>query len=186
VTLAAIVGGSLQAPVSFLVAENRIMNTTLRYGAFVGLLVLSVSCGGAGSTTPTPVTAPQAGTASPTLPPPTNLPPLSGLSRTFVFRSERSYPVRDYTRNSRFILYDTGAFVLQYVSLGDYRGEYRGSYANADGVIVFSFGGGNAAGSWNATGTLTGDLLTVQYNQIMLLDDFEDAVYVSNGTTVAP
>ena len=54
-----------------------------------------------------------------------NFPPLSGPSRTFIFDGELTYPVRDFTRKSRFVLYDNGAFVLQYPSsLGD--GRYRG------------------------------------------------------------
>jgi hypothetical protein len=101
---------------------------------------------------------------------------LSGPSRTFIFDRERSYPVRDYTRNSRFVLYDNGAFVLQYPSLGEV--GYRGGYKDANDVIVFEWEGWSVAGPWGATGTLKGDALTLQYNEIMQLTDFEDALYV--------
>jgi hypothetical protein len=100
---------------------------------------------------------------------------LSGPSRTFVFDRELSYRVSNYTRDSRFVLYDNGAFELQYVGLG--RG-YRGGYTEANDVIVFEWEGWSAAGPWGATGTVKGDSMTVQYNLIMQLTDFEDAGYV--------
>jgi hypothetical protein len=77
---------------------------------------------------------------------------------------------------SRFVLYDNGAFVLQYSSLGE--GGYRGGYTDANGVMTFEWEGWSVLGRWGASGSLTGDALTVQYNQIMQLTDFEDAVYV--------
>jgi hypothetical protein len=101
---------------------------------------------------------------------------LSGPSRIFVFDQALSYPVRDYTKTSRFVLYDNGAFVLQYPSLGE--AGYRGGYKDANGAIVFEWEGWSTAGPWGATGTLRGDSLTVQYNLIMQLTDFEDAEYV--------
>ena len=36
----------------------------------------------------------------------------------------------------------------------------------------------DAAGPWGATGTLRGDTLTVGYNTVMSMSDFEDAVYL--------
>jgi hypothetical protein len=66
--------------------------------------------------------------------------------------------------------------VLQYPSLGE--GGYRGGYKDANGVIVFEWEGWSGAGPWGATGILTGDSLTVQYNEIMHHTDFEDALYV--------
>ena len=66
--------------------------------------------------------------------------------------------------------------MLQYPSLGEV--WYRGGYKDANGVIAFEWEGWSVAGAWGATGTLKGDSLTVQYNQIMQYTDFEDAVYV--------
>jgi hypothetical protein len=104
---------------------------------------------------------------------------LAGPSRTFIFDSELSYPVRDFTRGSRFVLYDNGAFGLQYPGI-EY--VYRGGYRDANGVLVFLFDsstGRSVDEPWNdATGTLKGNLLTVQYDEIMQHSDFEDAVYV--------
>ena len=149
------------------------MNTTVRCGAVIVLLLLFAACGSSGPTLPTGTNQPPA-LPSPTPAPATNFPPLSGPSRTFFFDRELSYPVSDYTKKSRFVLYDNGAFVLQCVGLG---GEYRGAYSEANGVIAFVWDGWSAAGPWAATGTIKGDSLTVQYNLIMQLTDFEDAVY---------
>jgi hypothetical protein len=91
-----------------------------------------------------------------------------------MFDHQLSNPVSDYTRQSQFILYDNGAFVLQYTSLGS---GYRGGYTKTNGDLAFQWEGSIAAAPWSATGTLQGDLLTVQYNLNMRLTDFEDAVY---------
>ena len=154
------------------------MNSTVGRGAVVVLLVLFAACGSSGPTSPTGTNPPSAlpPPTPPTPPPATVFPPLSGPSRTFLFDRELSYRVSDYTKKSRFVLYDNGAFVLQYPSLGE--GGYRGGYEDANGVIRFEWEGWSVAGPWGATGTLKGDSLTVQYNQIMQLTDFEDAVYV--------
>jgi hypothetical protein len=102
----------------------------------------------------------------------TNLPPLSGPSRTFVFDRELSFRVVDYTKNSRFVLYDNGAFALHYVTLGDFK--YHGRYTEANSVVTFDFGGAPDG----ANGTLEGNSLTVRYSLNMKMADFEDAVYV--------
>ncbi|HXG90335.1 MAG TPA: hypothetical protein VNJ02_18575 [Vicinamibacterales bacterium] len=142
------------------------MNTTVRRGAVIVLLFLFAACGSSGPTAPTATNQPQAPR------PGGPFPPLSGPSRTFVFDRALSFPVSDYTKASRFILYDNGAFVFQ--SLG----EYRGGYAVGDSSIAFGWESWSVAGPWAATGILKGDSLTIQYNPIMQLTDFEDAVYV--------
>jgi hypothetical protein len=135
-------------------------------GVGVVAVVLASGCGGSAPTAPTAITQPPI-VLSPTIPP--NFPPLSGLSRTFTFDHQLAPRVTDYTRQSQFILYDNGAFALQYPSpIGDYRGRYTAS----NGVITFEWA------SWGpCTGTIKDGLLTVQYNLIMQLSDFEDAVY---------
>jgi hypothetical protein len=99
---------------------------------------------------------------------------LSGPSRSFAFDHEVRYHVSDGTKNSRFILYDTGGFVLQSSS---WTGEFRGGYTEADGVITFEWEGWSVAGPWGATGTLRDGVLTVRYNDVMQWTDFEDAAY---------
>ena len=155
------------------VRGRQIMNSAVRRGAVVVLLVVSAACG---SSEPTAPTGTGQAPAPPSAPPPptTTFPPLSGPSRTFIFEHELSYRVSDYTRRSRFVVYDNGAFVLQYVGLG----EYRGGYTDANGIVTFEWEGWSTAGPWGARGTLKGDSLTVTYNLIMQLTDFEDAVYV--------
>ena len=148
------------------------MNTTVRRGAAVFLVVLSTACGSSAPTSPTAIPQPLP-VAAPTAPPTRTFPPLSGPSRTFVFDRELKSRVSDYTRKSSFVLYDNGAFVLRFSGPG----EYRGGYTVADGVITFEWEGWSAAGPWGATGTIRGDSLTVEYNFIMQLTDFEDAVY---------
>ena len=157
------------------------MNTTVRRGAVVVLVVLLAACGKSGPTSPTG-TSPSSELPPPLpRPPQINFPPLSGPSRTFIFDLELSYPVRDFTRTSRFVLYDNGAFELQYLPSQYGPGLYRGAYQNADGVIrfLFEFQGRSVGSPFDdATGTLKGDSLTVQYPWSMRMADFEDAVYV--------
>ena len=146
------------------------MMTTVCRGAVVALLALSVACGSDGPAAPT-------GTNPPPSPPaPVGFPPLTGPSRTFVFDHQLAMSVSDYTTQSRFVLYDNGAFALQFPTLGN--GGYRGAYKVANGLIAFDWEHSTAAVEWTATGTFRGDSMTVEYNRVMLLTDFEDAEYV--------
>ena len=157
------------------------MSATVRRGAVVVLLALSAACGGSVPTSPTGTSAsptPLPGlTPQPSVIPPPSLPPLSGPSRTFIFE-RADYPVGEYTKRSCFILYDNGAFLFQYMNPGgNLSGQYRGSYAEENGVIGFSWAGSSYPISSDATGTLEGDSLKVEYNLNMQLSDFENAVY---------
>jgi len=145
-------------------------HTAVRCGALVALLILSSGCGASAPTSPTARSEP---TANPAPTPP----PLSGSARIFSFEHELSSGASDYTKTSRFVLYDNGAFALQYRTC-NCGGEYRGRYTEARGVITFEWDGWSVAGPWGASGTLQGDTLTVRYNQIMQLTDFEDAAYL--------
>jgi hypothetical protein len=98
------------------------------------------------------------------------LPPVSGPADVYVFSGNLSYPVVGYTTTSRYVLYENGAFALQYASLGAYVGTYR----QESGLISFVFAGD---ARWTATGTLNGESLEVRYNLIMEHSDFENAVY---------
>jgi hypothetical protein len=153
--------------------EVMIMLTAMTRGTLVGLVLLATACGGSAPTAPTPNSGGVTVSSSPA-PPPTTFPALSGPSRTFTFDHQLTYGVTSYTKQSRFVLYDNGAFALQYVSLGI---EYRGVYTESNGVVTFQWEGWSTAGAWGATGTLSDGSLTVQYNLIMELSDFEDAVY---------
>ena len=160
------------------------MKTAVGRSAILAFLVCSVACGSSGPTSPSRISESQPPPSPPPARrprPPISFPPASGPSRTFIFDSELAYPVRDFTRKSRFVLYDNGAFVLQYPpsSLGD--GTFRGQYRDANGVIMFlfEFQGRSVDDAWDdATGTLKGDSLTVEYQESMQHADFENAVYV--------
>ena len=113
-----------------------------------------------------------------------NFPPLVGPSRTFIFEGELSYRVSDYTWQSRVVLYDNGACLLQYPpSVGGIYGEGRlpGAYREENGVIMFLFQsstGRSIDEPWSdATGTLNGDVLEVRHNEIAQHSGFENAVY---------
>ena len=150
------------------------MDATVRRGAVVILLVLTAACADAVPTSPTGTPPSPSGTPpSPSETPPTNFPPSSGPARTFVFERELSYPVRDYTKNSRFILFDNGAFELHYPTIGSR--PYRGSYTDENGLLNFRWEG---CCGWGATGRLEGISLKVQYSLNMQMSDFEEAVYV--------
>ena len=151
---AAITSGAL-----FAIAANQgvVMPSAILRGIVLGLVVLSIACGHSTPTAPT--ATPQAPGVTPVpAPQPQNLPPLTGSSRTFAFDHELAYSVHDYTKQSRFILYDTGGFALQFPSAG----EYRGGYTEADGVITFQWEGWSTAGPWGATGMLKDGSLIVQ------------------------
>jgi len=139
--------------------------------SILALLAASTACGTSGPISPTGVSTSATTIPSSPAPQPTFAPP-SGPARVFTFDHELSYSVRDYTKNSRFVLYDSGAFDLDYPG-----GGYGGSWTDANGVITFEWKGWSAAGPWGATATLQGDTLTVRYNIVMQLTDFEDAAY---------
>lgn len=84
------------------------------------------------------------------------------------------------TRGSHFVLYENGAFLLQYQpsQFGD--GRFRGAYQLANGgmTFLFEFQGRSVGEAADATATLEGDSLTIQYVETMKHADFEDAVYV--------
>jgi len=152
------------------------VSATVRRSAVVVLLALSAACGGSMPTSPTgtspsPTSLPGLTPPPPVIPPP-SFPPLSGPSRTFKFDHADYDDVYVNTRESRFVLYDNGAFALQ-----DPGGQMRGSFTTLeDGLLYFKFE--INYGVWYATGKLEGDLLKVKYNDNMFYSDFEHAVYI--------
>jgi hypothetical protein len=68
---------------------------------------------------------------------------------------------------SRYVLYDSGAFALQYLGA-----ELIGSYQEHGADITFLFSPGGPANAIR-----NGDFLEVRYNDHMQQADFEDAVY---------
>ena len=165
------------------------LNTPLGSSAIVAFLVCFAACESSAPTfpsrtsqpafAPAPAPTPPPPSPTPTPYPPISFPPLSGPSRTFVFASELEYPVTDHTKNSRFVLYDNGAFILQYLTISG--GTSLGQYRDVNGVLMFlfEFQGRSVADTWDdATGILNGNSLTVRYDLVMQHSDFENAVYV--------
>ena len=164
------------------------MSATVHRGAVVLFLALCAACRSSVPTSPTGMSPSPNGsfplpgltqpsvTPQPNVIPPTSLPPLSGPSRTFVFE-RADYRVAEYTERSRFILYDNGAFSLQYPSLSGNLSPYRGSYTEENGVMDFTWERSNNSNPPDATGTLQGDSLKIEYSLNMRMSDFEDAVY---------
>ena len=144
--------------------------TAMVRGALVAALALCVACSDR-PTAPSQLPPSTGQPAPPTVtgPTPIVVPPLSGPARTYLFSAQLGYPVSHFTMNSKYVLYENGAFLLQYVSLG---GELTGVYESQNGRLNFRFGGGG-----DATGTLDNDVLEVRYSERMQHSDFENAVY---------
>ena len=149
------------------------LNHSVRLGALIAVFALFAACD-------TPTSSPTSPTSQPVRP--TTTAPGPGPSgqlvqgaRVFGYASA-PHSVAAYTLASRFVLYDNGTFALEYAS-GSLTPEYRGTYTETDGQVMFDFEGWSVAGSWSAIGVLTGDSLAVTYNLIMAMSDFEDARY---------
>jgi hypothetical protein len=150
------------------------MTTVLRSAALVALLVLASGCADAG--TPT---APSAPIGQPA-PPSSGFPAVSRPARIYLFAAELSYPVSDWTRRSRYVLYDDGAFTLQFLGSAAPAEGYRGTYTQSNGRITLYWESNQRSLlPWRpAAAEISGDSLAVTYDAIMTLDDFEDAVYM--------
>jgi WD40 repeat protein len=80
---------------------------------------------------------------------------------------------------SRYVIYDDGTFSLQYLRPDWGFFEYLGRYLRAESVLTLNFN--DNANSWQARGVLRADSsLTVEYNLLMGLDDFEDGTFRSS------
>lgn len=148
----------------------RRLNTT---SAVAILLLVGTGCGSSDTTSPYVPSNPVV--SAPTKPYSPNFPEPSGPARIFVYDHALWDHPQSYTMLSRFVLYDNHAFALQF---GSPSGAYLGGYTETAGVIIFDWEGWSSAGPWGATGILKGDTLTVQYNLVMQLTDFEDAAYI--------
>ena len=147
------------------------MTAIARGAIIVCVLMVGLGCGTERPTSPTPV--PPATTVQP---PPAAQPlpevPVPAGSSRFDFASPLTYNVRSYTTSSVFVLNPSGTFALHYPSLSTR--AYVGTYQRDGDHISFRFSGD---GRWEADGTLGGDSLTVRYNFIMEMSDFENAIY---------
>jgi hypothetical protein len=154
------------------------INDALRSGALVAVLCRHGVLPAAPS--PTPQISVPDSASPPTIGEPPAFPPVSRPARIYVAVDWPYYPMHGSPLASRYVLYEDGTFALQYASAKYRFFEYRGAYKEADGLITFDFEwrGRIVEGSRDATGTLSGDSLTVRYVETMQHADFLDGVYI--------
>ena len=127
------------------------INVAVRNGVLVALLVLATACGDV--TLPVAPTPPIS-TADSTSPPtrasgePPAFPPMLRPARIYVAAAAPYTPMHGSPLASRYVLYDDGAFALQYASANYPFFEYRGTYEEANGVLTF-VGGETWTGSFD-------------------------------------
>ena len=136
----------------------------------LGSLLALAACAHESPTSPTPVV-----NASPTV---VGRPATEGYL-LYEFVDGLPDPVSANTTYSSYWLYDTGDFKLV---LGN-DGIFTGTYTRTDAGFALSFTPSAdqpplyPPGPWKATGTLSGNELTVRYSAEMKTHHFEDGVY---------
>jgi hypothetical protein len=154
------------------------MRNSLRHATLAAVLILTAGCSDLPS--PSAPTPPRpAGPVQP-IPEPLPAPPFPAVSRSarlYVAAESRYYSGHGSLLASRYVLYDDNTFSLQYASINYPFFEYRGDYSEANGQITFGWPTSRGA-QWQATGVITEDSLTVEYNLDMQMSDFEDGVYI--------
>lgn len=81
----------------------------------------------------------------------------------------------------RYVLHEDGTFALQFSCSVDGFWEYDGAFTRESALIAFDFL--ESAVTWQATGTVSGDCLAVQYNAQMGLSGFEDGEFCRRSET---
>lgn len=84
----------------------------------------------------------------------------------------------EFDHLSQYELREDGSFELHYLTGMAAGYSYSGRYSLAGSDLTFNFAGSSSAGPWQATGTLDGDTLEVEYNIVMWLSDFRPGTYV--------
>jgi len=78
--------------------------------------------------------------------------------------------------SQRYVLHESGRFGLQYFKPQWGFFEYAGSYSRSGSIVSFSFDANRP--EWTAIASVDGASMAVTYNAMMILDDFENGVYV--------
>ncbi len=94
----------------------------------------------------------------------------SGPATTYQYFGPLSYPVSSFTKGSKFVLYESGAYSLHYAA---FTNAYVSRYTQEGARISFL----SSTGLVDPIGTLNGDLLEIRYSEQSHQADFEDAVY---------
>ena len=113
-----------------------------------------------------PVDTPLPPSSQPTVP---AFPATTGPAAIYVEQNSLYPPY-----STRFVLYENGAFALQFPSSG-LPLEFAGAYTRTDSLVTFEW---RSSRAWGATGILRGDELVVRYNVLMQMTDFVDGTYV--------
>ena len=103
-------------------------------------------------------------------------PPVARPAR--VYLAERFSPPSSYHGSelaSRFVFYEDGTFALQYSSVNYPFFEYLGTYKDEGDDVALAFQANG--GQWRAAAVVTDAALSVRFNTMMTLDDFEDGSY---------
>lgn len=149
------------------------MTAVVRFGTLVGFLLVGLACGTADRlTSPTPVPPAVTVQPPPTVQPLPTVQVPAGSSR-YDFAGPLTHRVASYTTTSVYVLNPAGTFALRYPELSATL-AYVGTYQQDGDHISFRF---SSDGRWEAEGTLNDDSLTVRYNIIMEMSDFDNAIY---------
>jgi hypothetical protein len=142
-----------------------------RFTIGAAALLLSLAACGNGTDPFTP------SSGSPPEPPVFEFPPVSGPAQVYDREIPHDFPAGAV---SRFVLHEDDTFELQYVTRRWGFFAYPGTYARSDSEITFYFDGRSLAGPWQAIALLerAGTRLTVEFNIVMVLSDFEPGVHV--------
>lgn len=87
----------------------------------------------------------------------------------------RASPTR-FGHDSRFLFFADGSFDLQTETEWGWH-TYSGTYRRTGYEIAFEWEGWSAAGPWEATATIDGNRIHVEYNIVMWLTDFDPGTY---------
>src|SRR4051794_21998093 len=148
-------------------------------GSAFGIFSFGITLAACGGDTPTHVRGENPPT---TLPVPTPAPQQPTV-RSFPPLSRPGVIYRRTTGSfipgeQRYVIYDDGTFSLQYLRPDWGFFEYLGRYLRTDSLLTLNFNDADTTRPWQARRAFGPDSsLTVKYNLLMGLSDFEDGTY---------
>lgn len=83
---------------------------------------------------------------------------------------------------SQYTLCANGTFDLAFASGSFGLFDYQGTYSRSDSTVALYFNDSDLAGAWIATAKLRGDLMSVEYDEVMAMADFVNGPYVRQST----
>jgi hypothetical protein len=140
--------------------ERLVMTAIVHCGRLVSFLLFSIACTNADRPT------------APSTPPPPAIQPRRGGEWPPLSGSATIYHAVSAAAGTRYVLYENGAFSLQFGLLG---GSSMLAFIGRRPSVSASFSPATSGGP--PIGTLKGDLLEVRHNDIMEHSDFVNGVY---------